>query len=298
LIGPEFIHLPSKAMWAFQKMEDLNNYSMEVVWDCCFNSMMNGYKPVNLEEGPEYSDPFERSQHWRNGNIDDELQVIRDECSNRTWQQSVDLVVTDSSIGDPYKDIEDYLARSWALARDRERNGLYQPVSFMSKDSFEWLIKNGRVKLRDDFTEESLMRFSDDPFYANEVAMSRLWGEDFKELTTAFYVNIDDDEQISTLSKMCGQVKVYWKREVLGYSTLSLNDSQLSQFCLPASRDNREKYMAVLAASQVGTMTANNPGFIPALASRVAGNPCWVNYVELQVHEALTMKHISSVDDG
>lgn len=296
LIGPEVAHLPAKAMRAFQNMRDYNDSKMEVVWGACVKSMMNGYEPVELEDEPLYQDAFSRSQRWRKGNISDGLKRIRDACSNRTWEESVDNVLSEMSSGDPYRDVDDYLYKSYKLARDLEHNNLYQPMSFMSMEDYEWMMQNGKVRLREDISEEELMAFSDDPAYINRVASSRLWGELARNITTAFYVRVDDEDQIAALKKMCGEVVVEWDREVLGYSTLSLNDSMLSKFCLPASRDNREKFMAVLSASQVGSMTSKNPGFIPALAKSVAGSPCWVNYVELQIHESLTPKLISNVE--
>lgn len=300
--GIDFTLLPYKVADAYASLK--NKTDMYSVWSHMSREVCSTKLSKKVAESCAYENPVDRVEsRWGNGDISADESALRDKADSISISEALSNVSASLLRDDvPLRLIEGVLLSCTnAISILDFTLEAYSPVTFMSVESFRRFRDFGETKtLRDldrefGLCESCYFRFSDDPIAERNVTDRRLWGEKGEDITYAVLISDVMKDTIGILSEMYGKVMVEWRRDVLEYSTLTVNDSSSALYSIPATPANCIKALLPLYVGRAQKSGSEDQGCVPYITEAIFGEPFWVNFVELQIHSKLKWADIVKV---
>jgi len=300
--GIDFTRFPELAHKGFTALKDA--YNMYSVWSamsdqaCCIGAVKT-LKDSTLKESAEEK----MSRRWKSGVICASLKSQRDYANSSTVEEVLVKVGTSlKNEGAPLLFISealDAVVNSLSLISSSLDN--YVPITFMDSASFSKFKADKLTKTIWDLEKEVNemktwhSKYSDIPIDCRKIVERRLWGEKCKEVVYAALISPALKDVVGILARNYGMVAIEWDKKVFDYSTLTINDSMTAPYSLPATKDNRVKFLLPWIISRMQGASPNKRGIAPYIQECVFGFGQWINYIEVQIHSRLTIKDVESV---
>jgi hypothetical protein len=303
-MGGTFAHTAAQVAEAFAGLQ--GKQGMEDVWDAMSTAMCRTDIRVELTEPPAQdteSAHHRRGRRWLSGSIPADIAEERDVATSQTLREALDQVsalsarhklpVNPDALRNGLLHVSDYV--------DQEVDN-FVPMTFMRPEAFDLFSKTGEtltvwdLSEMKDFHKTWHHRYTDVPLHGRAVTDNRLYGERGRYLTYGALIHRGMTDQIANLSEMYGTHVVTWKRESLQFSTLTLNDSQLAPYVVPATKMMVKKLAFAFMAPRLLGMPAHHP--LPLLISKcMFGDATYPDFIECQMHNSMVMADVSDVMD-
>ena len=301
-LGDTFAHTAAKAAQAFLNLRGKSG--MEDVWGAMVETMCLNHIDTRLSEPPDNENPTtRRNRRWLNGELTEEIIEDRERVTSQDKGEAIGevLQLCGTHIGSEWSSpVESALLSVAQYVEDEYMN--FVPMTFMRPEAYELFNKTGHTLTLWDLSEQGGFenswhhRYSDVPLHARAVTDRRLYGERGRFITYGALIHRGMTDQIQTLASMYGTHVLTWKLDVLRYSTLCLNDSQLSPYVVPATRMMVQKLVLASMAPRILNLPPNHP-LGTVIAKGVFGTPDYPQFIEVQMHDNLTTAAVDDVMD-